>query len=318
MNQSEVRISVVTATLSRPNEVRDLITNLSELDLPPLELILVDGAADDVFDTQNIVQNLSETYPFKIRYLRHKGGTAIQRNHGIDAAEGNYIAFVDDDVRLKPYFFSKIIKVFDDDKQKKIGGITGFRENMYFRLEDASRWRWYKRLKLLTTFEPGRYDYYTGYPINNSMHPPFEGVREVDFMTTANTVWRKEVFDEGLRFDEFFTGFGVLEDAHLSLRAKQKWILLQCGDAKSIELSARGGREKNRSIGVKVVTNYYYVFKSIAGPLSFRQKRRFFTYQGAELVKTFINVLRRKDRLENWQELTGRFKGLYLCLTNKI
>ena len=42
-------------------------------------------------------------------------------------------------------------------------------------------------------------------------------------MSTSCAVWRREiVVDSGLRFDPFFRDFGVLEDAHFSLRARRK------------------------------------------------------------------------------------------------
>ena len=75
------------------------------------------------------------------------------------------------------------------------------------------------RLGIYSNFEPGKFDYKTGYPINVNLQPPFTGTREVDFMTTACAVWRREVLDDGFRFDEFFKNYGVLEDAHFSLRA---------------------------------------------------------------------------------------------------
>jgi glycosyltransferase involved in cell wall biosynthesis len=314
----ELKISVVTPTLRRAKEVQELILNLNEQDTGIYELIIVDGAPAGEDDTQKVINSINVIYPFKIRYFRHPGGTAIQRNYGIDRVEGDFVAFIDDDVRIDSDFFSEIIKVFNADAKKEIGGITGYRKNKHFNMESAARWRWYKRLKLLTTYEPGRYDYKTGYPINNLMQPPFRGVREVDFMTTSNSVWRKEVFDNGLRFDNFFIGYGILEDAHLSLSAKKNnWKLLQCGDAGSRELSSSSGRENRKTIGIKVVTNYYYVFKTIAGPLSMSQKRRFFTYQGAELIRIFANYLIKWDKRLG-QELIGRMKGIYLCLSNKI
>ncbi len=109
--------------------------------------------------------------------------------------------------------------MFSDPANADVGGIVGYRTNVHFTPETAQRWRLYRRLKLLREFEPGRYDFECGYPINNSLQPPFVGTREVDFMTTACAVWRKEVLDGGLRFDPFFADYGVLEDAHFSLRA---------------------------------------------------------------------------------------------------
>lgn len=246
---------------------------------------------------------------FKVSHIRHMRGTAIQRNAGIELASGDLIAFIDDDVRLEPDFFKTIVDVFASDTEQKIGGIVGYRTNQHFFAESAERWRWYKRLGLLKTFEPGRYDFETGYPINNNMQPPFTGTREVDFMTTACAVWRREVFDSGLRFDPFFRDYGVLEDAHLSLRAGRQWKLFQCGDAHCIELHSPNGRVDRKKIGFKSVVNYYFVFRDIAGPLSLTQNFRFWRYQAFELLRIAASAVRRR-RKDDVLEVMGRIQGI--------
>jgi len=306
--RDSLRISVVTPTFQRPDEVRDLIANLKEQSLLPFELVLIDGTPSEDRETALVVEELSKSSPFPIRYSKWQRGTAVQRNRGIDLAAGDFIAFIDDDVRLDSDFLEKIGDVFERDSAITIGGVVGYRRTSHFRLEDRLRWRWYKRLRLLTTFEPGRYDFETGYPINANMQPPFEGVREVDFMTTACAVWRRQVFESGLRFDEFFTDYGVLEDAHFSLRAGRNWTLLQCGDATCVELSANGGRVDARKIGFKSVVNYYFVFQDICGPLSLEQKFRFWRFQLFELLRIGSSFLRR-GRMSDLENLIGRLRG---------
>lgn len=303
-------ISVVTPTLRRPDEVRGLLAHLCEQTVQPTEVILVDGAPAGEQATEQVVEELRETVPFRCVYVRHGGGTAIQRNVGIDVAQGQYVAFIDDDVRLAPAFFQVILDVFEQRGREGVGGIVGYRTNKYFAPESVTRWRWYRRLKLLTTYEPGRYDFETGYPINANMQPPFSGVREVDFMTTACAVWRRAVFDNGLRLDPFFRNYGILEDAHLSLRAGRQWTLLQCGDAHCEELSSPNSREGHALLGYKMVVNYYYVFNSVAGPLSRRQKMRFWRYQLVELVRLTYSLIKRR-RLTDVRELRGRLKGFF-------
>lgn len=310
------KLSLVTPTFKRPNEVRDLVNTIAQCTVMPDELVLVDGTPAGMDDTQYVVASLG-TYPFEIRYFRHQGGTAIQRNYGIEQAEGEFICFMDDDVRVEPDFFEQLLKAFEADDKQQVGGIVGYRTNTHFSSNSAQRWRWYKRLKLLTIYEPGKYDFKTGYPINNSMQPPFSGTRSVDFMTTACTMWRRKVMDEGLRFDLFFVGYGILEDAHFALRAGKKWKLLQCGDAKCIELSSPGGREKRKLLGFKTVINYYYVFATVAGPLTAGQKFRFFRYQAFELVRIGGALLRKRDRAF-LNELSGRIKGLVYCATTPL
>lgn len=309
-------ISVVTPTFRRPKEVAELLENLCEQTLLPMEIVLVDGAPSEEKDTEKIVKETTSDLPFKCIYIRHAGGTAIQRNAGIEAAQGNFIAFVDDDVRLNKTFLQEIAKVFDNDKEKKIGGIVGYRENQYFDSQNVARWRWYKRLKLLSTYEPGRYDFTSGYPINANMQTPFSGVREVDFMTTACAVWRREVFDEGLRFDTFFRNYGVLEDAHFSLRAGRNWKLLQCGDARCEELHSPNGRVDSRKIGYKCVVNYYYVFQEIVQPLTWQHKARFWRFQAFELVRIGFSAARRL-RSKDLSELRGRLEGIATLASGK-
>ena len=302
------RVSVVTPTLRRAEEVAGLLENLTHQDHLPFEVILVDGAPAVECDTEEAVREIEATLPFDVRYVRHDGGTAIQRNVGIDEASGDFIAFLDDDIRLESAFLSSMLTVFDQDKDKRVGGIVGYRTNGYFKGEEVLRWRWYRRLRLLTTYEPGRYDFACGYPINANMQPPFSGVRDVDFMTTSCAVWRQEVFGSGLRFDEFFRDYGVLEDAHLSLRAGRDWNLLQSGEARCSHLASPNGRTPRRRLGYKYVVNYYYVFQDIVRPLTWRHKVRFWRFQAFELFRIASSGIRR-GRLADFEEFVGRLEG---------
>jgi len=277
--------------------------------LPPAELIVIDGAPLHEMDTEERVRRTSDGLPFQLRYLRYGGGTAVQRNAGIDAATGQFIAFIDDDIRLQPDFLEKVVALFGADTNRTIGGITGYRTTDHFRAEESERWRWYRRLRLLRTFEPGRYDFQTGYPVNANMQPPFTGVRSVDFMSTSCAVWRRQVIDAGLRFDPFFKDFGVLEDAHFSLRAGRRWRLLQCGDARCEHLHAPGGRVDSRRLGYKAVVNYYYVFRDICAPLSPAQQFRFWRFQAFEIFRIATSAVRRW-RWADVMELRGRLAGM--------
>jgi GT2 family glycosyltransferase len=299
---------VVTATLGRPEDVAGLLENLAGQSRLPAEVVLVDGAPEGDARTEHVVRSLAPSRPFLCRYVRHPRGTAIQRNAGVETATGEFIAFIDDDIRLDPGFFEAILAVFQAGGNEDVGGVMGYRGNEFFDARSRARWVWYRRLHLLKTFEPGRYDFESGYPINANMQPPFQGVRSVDFMTTSCAVWRSEVFASGLRFDPFFRDYGVLEDAHLSLRAAKRWRLLQSGDARCAHLASAGGRVDRRRLGYKYVVNYYYVFREIAGPLTWRKRRRFWLFQLFELFRIGSSAVRRFRR-SDLAELRGRLEG---------
>jgi GT2 family glycosyltransferase len=302
-------ITIVTPTYRRPREIAELLENLRRQTLSPVEVILVDGAPEEERATEEIVKPLIDSLPFSCRYIRHGGGTAIQRNIGIRKSTTRFIALIDDDIRLEPDFLERISLAFAEDAEKIVGGVVGYRVNQHFD-PNVERWRWYRRLRFFSTYEPGRYDFESGYPINVNMQPPFTGVREVDFMTTSCAVWRREVFDSGLDFDPFFRDYGMLEDAHFSLRAGKRWKLWQCGDARCLHLHSPHGRPQSRKIGYKCVVNYYYVFQDLVHPLTWRRKYRFWRFQAFELLRVLSSAVRRR-RWSDIEELWGRIEGIF-------
>ncbi len=307
--EPEPRISVVTPTLGRPREVRELLDDLAAQTLAPIETVLVDGAGPDDQRTRAVVEETAPSLPWPCRYLRHGGGTAIQRNAGIEAAAGNLVAFVDDDVRLAEDYFERMSEVFAADPEKRIGGAAGYVTNQFLDPATSPRWRWYRRLRLFSTYEPGRYDYASGYPINRYLQPPHDGLREIDFMSTNNAVWRREVFDSGLRFSKFFTGYGVLEDAHFALRAGRRWKLVENGRARCLHLRSPRSRVSARAIGRMSAVNYRYVFVDLVPQRSWSQEFRFWRVQLVDLLRFAVAFSRRRDR-EGWSLVVGKLEGI--------
>lgn len=306
---SEMTISIVTPTLYRPDEVMGMLENLCKQEYLPTEVILVDGAPDDETRTRSLVKNINKNLPFNTKYIRKGGGTAIQRNIGIEAAKGNLICFIDDDIRLENDFLKIIVKYFQNSIYSDVGGIVGYRMNETINPKNHRRWTWYKRLGIYKSFEPGKYDYQTGYPINANLQTPFIGIKEVDFMTTACAVWRREVMDNGLRFDEFFKDYGVLEDAHFSLRAGEKWKLFQVGHARCIHLRSKKARENPFLVASKTAVNYRYVFIDIIKKRTLMQEIRFWRVQIFDLCHFVIYALRHWGK-DEWLKVFGKISGI--------
>ncbi|MBD3245691.1 MAG: glycosyltransferase [Candidatus Omnitrophica bacterium] len=303
------RISVVTPTLFRPEEVMGLLENLCRQILLPEEVIIVDGAPQEEKSTEARVVRAHARLPFRCHYIRAGGGTAVQRNIGIDAASGNFLAFIDDDVRLDRDFFERIVEVFADDDGCRIGGIAGYITNQYFDPQRSLRWKWYRRLRLLSTYEPGRYDFNTGYPVNRYMYPPHSGVRKIDFMGANCAVWRKAVFSQGFRFDEFFADYGVLEDVHFALRAGRKWDLYECGRARCVHLRSPGGRVNSGQMNYKTAVNYRYVFVDAVPRRTWRQECAFWRMQIFDLCRLAYVALRSGNPAD-WHAVGGKCAGI--------
>jgi glycosyltransferase involved in cell wall biosynthesis len=87
-------VSVITPTYNRAHLVGRAIRSVLDQTYEKFELIVVDDASND--HTEQVVRVFTDA---RIRYVRHDrnmGGSA-SRNTGIRAAEGLYIAFLDDD-----------------------------------------------------------------------------------------------------------------------------------------------------------------------------------------------------------------------------
>ncbi|MBZ0112994.1 MAG: glycosyltransferase family 2 protein [Thermoanaerobaculia bacterium] len=305
-------ISVVTPTLGRPDEISGLVENLSAQTRLPSQVIVVDGADPEDQRTQLVCEGLAET-PFELCYIRASGGTAVQRNVGIEAAKGEYIAFIDDDIRLEPNFLALITEYLSRPSESDVGGVAGYITNQHLDPDLSPRWRLNRRLRLFSTYEPGRFDWATGYPINRYLQPPHDTVREIDFMGAGCAVWRAQVFSDGLRFSRFFTGYGILEDAHLALRAGKKWRLMEDGRAHCIHLRSPSSRAGSREISRKGVLNYHYVFRDLIPNPSAKQVARFWLVQFVGLTYNLAAIVRRPGR-ETLYSAAGKLEGILEAL----
>jgi O-antigen biosynthesis protein len=92
-------VSVVIPTFNRADLVLRAIGSVLAQDYPAMEVLVVDDASTD--DTPARVETLGER---RVRLLRRSenGGVARARNAGMDAAEGELIAFLDSDDEWLP------------------------------------------------------------------------------------------------------------------------------------------------------------------------------------------------------------------------
>ena len=132
----------------------------------------------------------------------------------------------------------------------------------------------------------------------------------MDFFGAGCAMWRREVFAEGLRFAPFFVGHGVLEDAHLALRAGRKWRLVECGQARCIHLRSPRARSGGRRLGRQSALNYRYVFIDLVRLRTWRQEQRFWTVQVLDLLRFSMSFLRRPSRYGAGL-VVGKIEGIW-------
>ena len=104
------------STFNRKNFLNRSITSILKQDIVEFEFIIVNNGS---FDGSDIICNEFAEKDARIKVIHKKPGTiASGRNAGLDAASGEYIAFVDDDDYVHPdmmsFLHNNIIK-FDAD-----------------------------------------------------------------------------------------------------------------------------------------------------------------------------------------------------------
>ena len=112
------RISVVTPTYNRPAPLERALASLMAQrglqDLSP-ELIVVDNSADA--NARELVARLAEKSPFPLHYVSEpRPGVANARNAGAAAAQGRWIAFLDDDEEADPDWLAALARVARERK----------------------------------------------------------------------------------------------------------------------------------------------------------------------------------------------------------
>src|SRR5690349_21841228 len=105
-------ISIVTCFLNEGRFLEEAIKSVLQQDYPYWELLLMDDGSID--NSSDIAKSFSLKYPNKIIYLEHDNhvnrGLSASRNHAINKATGEFIAFLDGDDVWLPSFLSQLLR----------------------------------------------------------------------------------------------------------------------------------------------------------------------------------------------------------------
>jgi glycosyltransferase involved in cell wall biosynthesis len=114
-------ISVVIPTFNRPSFIERACNTVINQSYKNIEIIIVDDASNTSYS--DAIKNI----PFEnLVYIRRdsNGGGSAARNTGIEAAKGDFIAFLDDDDEWLPQKLEKQIKSLSNNCQASQCGYT--------------------------------------------------------------------------------------------------------------------------------------------------------------------------------------------------
>ena len=192
-------ISVIITIRNEENDIADLLDSLVVQE-KPLEIIVVDANSQD--RTRDIVKRYSEKYDFIHLYV--KGGTRGEgRNYGVAKSSGDYVAFIDGDEIVNPFWMSSIRESLEEGYEVIAGKTIQIGYHAFEKLE---------RVEL----------FYKGFDIT---YP------------SCNLVYKKSLFDDIGGFDKWFR---TAEDIDLNLRAVEKGAKIHYNDKAIVYHRTRG------------------------------------------------------------------------------
>jgi glycosyltransferase involved in cell wall biosynthesis len=220
------RISAIIVTMSRPAEIALTVTSAMAGSTAPDEIVVVDASADD--QTELTVAHMAAAFGgVAFKYERTAPGLPGQRNAGLDAASGDVLLFLDDDVTLEPDYLAELLKVFGDGE---VGGACGAITNQVLPSWYVRLFQWLFRQ---VRYAPRSYLQRSGLP--TFLYRPQRQV-DIGILTGCNMAFRREA---AARFDERINYF---DDDDISCVVAREWRLVQTPAARLEHHIAAGAR----------------------------------------------------------------------------
>jgi glycosyltransferase involved in cell wall biosynthesis len=116
-------VTVVVCTRDRPDELRDCVGRLLDLDYPAYEVIVVDNTTGD--PSVRAVVDAARNAPVPVRYIvEPRPGLSRARNRGLRASRTEIVAFTDDDVLVDRGWLRGLVAGFGDERVRCVTGLT--------------------------------------------------------------------------------------------------------------------------------------------------------------------------------------------------
>ena len=108
---------IITTCKRKPQMLKRAIESVFAQTFSDWELIIVDDSPED-YEFRDDVRDMIKNFSSSIKYIRHEknSGVSIARNTGINLAQGEFIAFLDDDDEWLPEKLSRQLEKFGNYK----------------------------------------------------------------------------------------------------------------------------------------------------------------------------------------------------------
>ena len=253
------KISVVIPTKNRFQDIIKCIESILIQTLLPDEIVIVDSS-----DTDELKSNLDDLLQNKIafKYIHAPLSLTQARNVGIKESTGDVIIFLDDDVILDRDYIKETMHVFNNDSEKKVGGVTGniidnieIQNRSFKRLIGSNIMQVLATIFFLFKYKDGKFQP-SGWPTFTHS----DKIAEIECLSGANMAFRREIFNE-FKFDENLRGYSFMEDDDIAYKVSREHQNIYTPFAKLIHNVSPAARDKAYARMKMTIENHYYLFK---------------------------------------------------------
>ena len=280
------KLCIIIPTKDRPFELERLFNSMVSQDVLPEQIVVVDGGEPGVRELTDKFSNLPIDY---LQVL--PPGLTRQRNAGLKIVRDDIdlIGFLDDDIVLQDGCLKNMLAFWDKAGDDVAG--AGF-NIIDHPPEGKPKWleflfkRYLKNKPAGALLKVGR----------NMTYCPAPATAETQWLCGGATVWRRNIYDT-FDYDEWFAGYGIVEDVDFSYRVSKTNKLFVAADAQVRHIETP---KKNHYLLAYIVTmNHLYVSKK-HDELSYPLCILYFLING---VRCLISGLLHRNR-------TNREKGM--------
>jgi len=307
MTNKKPKISIIIPTKNRLQDIIKCIESILIQTLLPDEIVIVDSS-----DTEELKSNLDDLLHDKtaFKYIHAPLSLTQARNVGIKESTGDIIIFLDDDVILDKEYIKEIMHVFNNDLEKKVGGVTGNiinageRQNSFKYIISSNIMNILATMFFLFKFRNGKFQP-SGWP--TFVRKGVDKITSVECLSGSNMAFRREIFNE-FEFDENLKGYSFMEDDDISYRVSRKYQNIYTPFARLIHNVSPAARDKEYERMKMTVENHYYLFKKNF-PQTLKHKFAFWWSVVGVFVMAMIN--------RNGEGLRGLKDGLINIICNR-
>ncbi len=317
-------LSICIATHERANLLQRALESVALQDRLPDEIVISDSSSTDT--SWQVVKTFMEAYPnLSIKYCKSsRKALPWQRWLAFSNSSGEYIFFMDDDIRLDPEVCTRIMQTFLSIPEHSMppagvgliitleGGIPYLRSAHSWR----EKWLGTSDFQSGTITSGGLTITHAGLPLNSNC--------QVQWLWGACMVYRRSVLEsvgllQGL-VDLYDLGIGKGEDAVLSVQANHYGQLLLLTDRLAYHPPLENALQTANAhsgwlLGLRETIGRCHTMRWMSTN-AIDLKKDWLRNTTRELVMSMNNLLFKPIYFDSWARLAGCLFGIFWCINH--